>query len=204
MSLFAWCTRRAGGLSLIFLLFLCYWVLSSEIDSSDTRSYRERFNSKLYAKTGRHFKNPDGDIHNAGNWTVFLAYYSILIHACLLMFPLRACWAVADLTRSLRKVARNKALNNFKFSHQRRLSSTSLSSADTLTSQASSSTSSEAGDVEMSFYADADAEMDKIIHAILIPNYKEELDGLRETLDVLASHPQARSSYDVSNPDSAS
>jgi hypothetical protein len=112
---------------------------------------------------------------------------------------LRACWAVADLTRSLKKVARNKTLNNFKFSHQRRLSSTSLSSADTLTSQASSSSSSEAGDVEMSFYADADAEMDKIIHAILVPNYKEELDGLRETLDVLASHPQARSSYDVSN-----
>lgn len=52
----------------------------------------------------------------------------------------------------------------------------------------------------MSFYTDTDSELDKIIHAILIPNYKEELDGLRETLDVLASHPQARSSYDVSIP----
>jgi hypothetical protein len=36
-----------------------------------------------------------------------------------------------------------------------------------------------------------------VIHAIVIPNYKEEIDVLRETLDVLASHPGARSSYEV-------
>ena len=36
------------------------------------------------------------------------------------------------------------------------------------------------------------------IHAILLPNYKEDIDTLRETLDVLASHAQARTSYDVS------
>lgn len=46
----------------------------------------------------------------------------------------------------------------------------------------------------------ADIDQDRIIHAILIPNYKEELDGLRETLDVLACHPQARYQYDVRNP----
>lgn len=36
-----------------------------------------------------------------------------------------------------------------------------------------------------------------VIHAIIIPNYKEETDILRETLEVLASHPRARSSYDI-------
>lgn len=33
--------------------------------------------------------------------------------------------------------------------------------------------------------------------AIIIPAYKETVDTLRTTLSVLASHPQARSSYDV-------
>ncbi|KAJ8099163.1 hypothetical protein POJ06DRAFT_129559 [Lipomyces tetrasporus] len=35
------------------------------------------------------------------------------------------------------------------------------------------------------------------IHAIFVPNYKESFDTLRETLSMLASHPMARSSYDV-------
>ena len=37
-----------------------------------------------------------------------------------------------------------------------------------------------------------------IYHAIMIPIYKEEIDTLRDTLDVLSSHAQARTSYDVS------
>ncbi len=57
--------------------------------------------------------------------------------------------------------------------------------------------------MELGYYTDADAGQEKILHAILVPNYKENIDDLRETLDVLASHPQARSNYDVriiSNP----
>ncbi|KAL1884304.1 hypothetical protein VTK73DRAFT_3288 [Phialemonium thermophilum] len=36
-----------------------------------------------------------------------------------------------------------------------------------------------------------------VIHAIVIPNYKEVVDTLRETLEILSSHPQARYTYDV-------
>lgn len=38
---------------------------------------------------------------------------------------------------------------------------------------------------------------DSIIHVILIPNYKESVDTLSETLDVLASHEMARTQYRV-------
>ncbi|KAL2212071.1 hypothetical protein CC79DRAFT_1364355 [Sarocladium strictum] len=41
------------------------------------------------------------------------------------------------------------------------------------------------------------SERDGIVHAIVIPNYKEEMQTLRETLIVLASHSRARQSYDV-------
>lgn len=195
MSFFSWCTRRAGGLSWIALILLCYWVLSREVGSSTDSA--TTLSSQRPGKPAYRWRSSQGASGNAGNWTVFFAYYSLLIHTLVFIFPMRACWAVLDLTRSLKKVARNKQLKDFKFNHQRRGSSTSLSSADTLTSQSSSS-SSEAGDFEMTYYTDADTEQDNIIHAILIPNYKEDLDGLRETLDVLACHPQARSSYDVS------
>jgi hypothetical protein len=36
-----------------------------------------------------------------------------------------------------------------------------------------------------------------IIHAIIIPNFNENIDTLRTTLSVLASHPRAYSQYKV-------
>jgi len=38
---------------------------------------------------------------------------------------------------------------------------------------------------------------DSILHAIIIPNYTEDLDTLRETLSVLARHPRAQQQYEV-------
>lgn len=38
----------------------------------------------------------------------------------------------------------------------------------------------------------------EVIHAIILPNYKEDIDTLRTTLLVLASHPRASSQYEVS------
>jgi hypothetical protein len=194
MSVFSWCSRRVGGLSLIALFILCYYVISSELRSStDGRVSQGHYHGI------DHYRRPQNETGKAGNWTLFFAYYTLLMHIFVFIFPMRACWAVEDLTRGIKKVARNKQLNDFKFSHARRLSSTSLSSAETLTSSQASSASSEAGDIELGYYTDADVEQEKIIHAILIPNYKENIDDLRETLAVLAAHPQARATYDVSN-----
>jgi len=191
MSVFSWCTRRVGGLCFIALLILCYYVISSELGSSTDNKV-----SQGHHHGTDHYRRPQDESGKGGNWTLFFAYYSVLIHTLIFMFPMRACWAVEDLTRGLKKVARNKQLSDFKFSHARRLSSTSLSSAETLTSSQISSASSEAGDIVLGC---VDVEQEKILHAIIIPNYKENIDDLRETLAVLASHTQARSTYDVSS-----
>ncbi|KAJ5215531.1 uncharacterized protein N7498_001938 [Penicillium cinerascens] len=37
----------------------------------------------------------------------------------------------------------------------------------------------------------------KLIHAIILPNFGEDVDVLRATLKVLASHPRAQSQYEV-------
>jgi len=143
-------------------------------------------------------------IGNGGRWTLAFAYYSVLIHILVLMFPVRACLAVGSLTRGVKAVSRNRTLQRFKYGPTRRLSFMSLASDETLTSsQASNSSSSDAGDSDMiESVTDVEFDQDKVIHAIIVPNYKEDVDGLRETLDVLASHPQARLSYDVSIPTS--
>lgn len=194
MSLFAWCTRRSGGLAMIALAVLCYWVISKE-SAASRHGYKyqqqDSISSSSYHPVAK----------GAGYWTVIFAYYCLGIHILVFLFPLRACWAIWDLTRSLQKTARSKTLRDFKLTHRRRGSSTSLSSSETLTSShGCSASSSEAGDLEMELYADADATPDRVVHAIIIPNYKEEMDTLKETLEVLASHPQARNSYDVSFP----
>ena len=189
MQFLSWCSRRVGGLSLIALLILCYWVLSGEVKAS----------TPYAPSSGSHVAVWDEDSEetrrDAGHLTVLFAYYSLLIHILVVIFPIRACWAIWDVTRSLRKMTRVK---KWKESKSQRLSSSSISSADTLTATQTSSSSSEAGDAESGYFADAEVEQHQDIHAILIPNYKEGIDMLRETLDVLACHPQARAQYDVS------
>ncbi len=170
---------------------LSYWVISKEAEATRNSYSLSSPSSTVSATQG------------AGSWTVIFAYYCLFIHFLVFMFPMRSCYAMLDLTRSLEKFARSKSLQNFKLAHRRRGSSTSLSSSETLTSSRdgsapSSSSTSEAGDVEPEFYSDGDSDGHRVIHAIIIPNYKEEVDTLRETLDVLASHPQARDTYDVS------
>ncbi|OAA68472.1 hypothetical protein SPI_00667 [Niveomyces insectorum RCEF 264] len=193
MSLFGWCARRSGGLAMVLLSILCYWVVSKEAAAS-------RYGYKVHPQNS--LSAPRQSFNGAGFWTVLFSWYCLLIHLLVFAFPLRACWAIWDLTSSLRRTARSKTLRDYKFAHQhhhsRRGSSTSLSSSETLTSsRVSSAASSEAGDVESEFYTDEDAVPERVVHAVIIPNYKEEMDTLRETLDVLASHPQARKSYDI-------
>lgn len=195
MSIFAWCTRRIGGLSIVALLALLYVSISIEWSTSTQTLFPGLQHN---AKGDAHLSASTPRAGNGGRWTQAFAYYSLLIHVLVLIFPFRACWAVDSLRRGVKAVARNRRLQHFKYNQQRRMSSTSLSSAETLTSQISA-TSSDAGDNEMGeSLTDIELEQDKLIHAIIIPNYKEDIDGLRETLDVLASHPQARSTYDVS------
>ena len=192
MPFCSWCSRRVGGLSLIAVLFLCYWVLSSEIKTP--KDYG-RHSGKL---SGHSYRNGDGTPRAVGTLTALFAYYSLLIHILVVVFPIRACYAIWDISRSLRRMGRVK---KWKEIESLRLSSYSLSSAETLTPSHPYLSSSEAGDFDSGYLADSEVEQNNDIHAILIPNYKEDIQVLRETLDVLACHPQARSQYDVSrNP----
>lgn len=198
-SVCSWASRRAGGLAMIATMGLAYWVIHEELEAQRYGYKYQQTDIKPQDSLSAPIYEPKDD---ASIWMIIYAFYMLVIHVLVACFPLRACWAIFDLTRSMRQTARSKTLKDFKFSHRRRGSSTSLSSAETLTSarDLDSSSSSDAGDPEYLLEAmEADIAPDRIVHAIIVPNYKEEMDTLRETLEVLASHPQARNTYDVSN-----
>lgn len=196
MTVLTWCSQRLGALSMFALLALCYWVISRE-SLLQRSSYKTERSNIIAAPLS------SSSTSGAGIWTFVFAYYCLFIHILVFFVPLRACWAVWDITRAIKRRAQSKAMEDYKKpSLHRRASCVSVASSETLTSDANgcSSTASEASDFDPDImYANRlDISRAQVIHAIIIPNYKEELDTLKETLDVLASHPQARTCYDVS------
>lgn len=193
MSVFTWCTRRAGGLSVVALIALSYWVISQEI-RSPSYSNEIDLSSTEVPITSR--------VAGAGILAQIFAYYSLFLHTMVFLIPIRACRGLWDVTASLKRAARIQALSEFKSSDKdRRTSSSSFASSETLTSTSPTpfaSTNDGLSDTEAELSDIGDLDSPAIIHAIVIPNYKEELDILRETLDVLASHPQAAACYDAS------
>jgi hypothetical protein len=194
-SVFSWASRRAAGLAMLALLALSYWVISSELEMQ-----RHNFEYQQHDSLTEPIYSP----RPSAIWTRVFAYYCLLIHVLVAVFPIRSCWAIWDITRSLKKRARTRTFPDTKPPLHRRISSASLSSAETLTPACdSSASSSEAGD-DLEYLIDPDLMTDAVIHAIIVPNYKEDMDTLRETLEVLACHPQARDTYDVSGSKEAS
>jgi hypothetical protein len=59
------------------------------------------------------------------------------------------------------------------------------------------SLSSDFSESEIELSTESEYEDEPLVHAIILPNYKEDMDTLRETLEVMASHQLARSSYEV-------
>lgn len=183
---------------MIALLGLISWIIHEELERQSSSDGHQQYGSRRQDNLG---PSDDQLLDTVSIWLIVYAYYMLTIHFLVTMFPIRASWAIFTLTRSLKQAADSKALRNFQFRDCRRSSSTSLSSTETLTAsrELESSSTSEPCDPEYLLDAlEANSMSDQVVHAIIVPSYKEEMDTLRETLEVLSSHPQACSSYDVS------
>ena len=167
-----WCTQRITSLGLVSLFFLLYLAL---------------WHSRRQGEQERISKSQ-----------LVLACYTVLIHVLGLTFPLRLCYATWRLTQSLRESTTSRGpvtASKADFETQPKLSKSP--SGSEISSYASSSSDIVSSDSESS--ASSLTDEGSVVHAIIVPNYKEDLDTLRETLEVLACHPQARSTYEVSN-----
>lgn len=206
-----WFTRPVVGVSLVALLLLAYLALWSDPQLSSRRKHSIGddgpgigAHEAGVAGFDRHYPGSQHDHgHAATAFThtrlVFIIY-SVFVHFLAFAFPLRACFSIIYLTR------RVKAANLRYVSHQRLASTTTAAAAprlplsDTLAHPPISSSEGSWGSspAESEYEADDEDLVTKVIHAIILPNYKEDLDTLTETLEVLASHTQARRYYDVS------
>ena len=167
--LLSWCIQRVASLGIIALT--CLTLVAFVWDRPSQEKY------------------DDGKLRKSiTNGQLVYVYYTLFIHVLGVLFPLRLCWATKSMIRNLKMVAIQQQASLFR-----------ASSKSAKRGEAGDSVDSDSSDsMELSTLKENEWDEKKpLVHAIILPNYKEELDTLRETLDVLACHPQASSSYEV-------
>ncbi|KAL3435489.1 glycosyl transferase family group 2-domain-containing protein [Aspergillus tetrazonus] len=107
--------------------------------------------------------------------------YSILVHLNTLLFTGRLSWALSYAFAETSKVLKRR-------DHSLSGAWKQSGSLDDPFSTAMNKKSPRVSVAEVA---------EEVTHAIIIPNYNEDIDTLRETLNVLARHPRARSQYEI-------
>jgi hypothetical protein len=123
---------------------------------------------------------------------LFIFYYSYA-HLSMFLFVPQLSIAIWQTTKGLAAVGKKRRFGDSS-------SSSSMVYSDSgYSSDLSDEISSNGYPRSPSSITKADLPLeDRILHAIIVPNYMEELDTLRETLGVFAAHDRARYQYDVS------
>ena len=182
--IFNWVCRCIPGLSLLLWIFVCWQALS---------------------RTPVFFRgnNPDAeyDWQHLNAWEIIYIVYSVGAHLCAcVLFPLRLNWSVWHMIDEVRlskyeaaEVMRPYAESEASSSVDDKVSLLSFTPSNA--SMASDGTASRGGTPKVGNFEEV---AESVIHAIILPSYKEDIDTMRETLAVLASHVLAKSSYDVS------
>ena len=182
----SWCTQRVANLGLVALVILMYMAFwhdrSSHIPHDENPAATP-------SGRGRHHHHRE----RITNSQLILVCYTLFVHFLGLCFPIRLCWATRSTIRGLKKGGTQQltCLPKSLSIHVPKSSGSESGYEDSICSNCSSD------DIELSSNQASEWEEELIVHAIIVPNYKEDLDTLRETLDVLASHTLAISSYEV-------
>lgn len=180
----AWVTRCLPGFSIIGLVLLLVCAFSDVLQSALWKSYFP----------------PKDDPVQGGFWggmniaqRIFVVY-AVLIHVHMFGFTLRLGWSLFRATGKAKTALERRVWHTPLPSPQSEgedysdqpISPISMSSVDSLISKNLKS------DVTINEVVE-----DELIHAIILPNYCEDLHTLETTLKVLASHPRAKSQYEI-------
>jgi hypothetical protein len=149
----------------------------------------------------REISNDDYDWRHLNTWEWIYVVYSVGSHVCAcILFQCRLAWSTWNMCEEVRLAKYEAAEVTRRYTE-----SEAASSVDDKASllSVSSNHSLPSSDAPLSRAPTPKAETfeelaESVIHAIIIPNYKEDYDTLRQTCAVLASHVLAKSSYDVS------
>ncbi|KAH8683206.1 glycosyl transferase family group 2-domain-containing protein [Tricladium varicosporioides] len=180
----AWCVQRVTSLvflSLIVLLYVAIWH-----DRPQAQHH-----GKAPLKLPKAGEKVDDSIPLTNAQLLFICY-TLAAHFLGLTFPMRLVYATRSITKKLKNELRQLPITSNVLSNLPETPSKFLESSYGHEGYESSSSS----------YTDesrtqVDENDDLILHTIIIPNYKEDIETLRETLEVLACHPQACSVYEI-------
>ena len=169
--LLSWCIQRVASFGIVALI--CLILVAFVWDRPSQEKY------------------DDGKLRKQiTNGQLIYVYYTIFIHILGVLFPLRLCWATRSMIRNLKMVAIQHQASLFRASSSKSRKGSEVEYEESIASDSSDS-------MALSTLHEDEWDEKPLVHAIILPNYKEDLDTLRETLDVLACHPQASSSYEV-------
>jgi hypothetical protein len=129
----------------------------------------------------------------------FFVWYSIAVHLDTILFSTRLGIALVRVRNGITKTLLRRQEQPRKSIDQFQSSPISLSRSATPVSQVSQ-LDSEHGSEDSASTLVGSLSADEVIHAIILPNYAEDMETLTTTLNVLASHARAPTQYEVSVP----
>lgn len=184
-----WVTRCLPGLSIIALAVLLLSAFTDVFESSLWKG--------LYPPATGNPEQDDGLWSGLSIAQSIFVVYAVLVHCHMFGFTLRLGWSIFRATGQS-KLALERRLwstpppsrqseSSGDFSEEQPQSPISVSSSDSLIAKP--------GKPDVTIY---EAPEEELVHAIILPNYGEDLHTLETTLKVLASHPRAKRQYEVS------
>lgn len=184
VTMLGWLSRCLPGFSIIALVLMLVLAFSDVLNSPQWRS--------LLPPSPK--KSPSNSIRDelSAPQQVFV-FYVVFVHIHMFAFTVRLAWSIFRVTKETRAAIQRRvwqtpeaspALDHGEFLDSPRLSP-SQSLPDPSIVKINGVTVQEICDPEL-------------VHAIILPNYGEDLHTLETTLRVLASHPRAHSQYEVS------
>jgi len=176
----AWAFRCTPVLSSVLLLIVTYSAFQGPLDGGRS------FYTKPRCRTSECWKPL------SFSQLIYIAY-TLMMHLQLLIYGPQLCISLHWLTRNIKAVRECRIARNITSKQTPKstdgdvYTDSGYTSDDSLTS---------ASDVAITLPDQPTAE-DNVLHAIILPNYMEDLDTLKETLSVLATHSRAPQQYEV-------
>lgn len=193
MGLINWFCRCIPGLSIIA------WASIAFLALGDRLAFWPRVSSSNGAFPPNGRQGGGGGLHHLTYLQLAYICYSVLAHllACL-GFPLRLCWAVWHITGEVKQAEFEAAEGDWDAESDSESENSLPLSAGFKDVSTPDNPLSRVGTPKVPSVHDGKEDIKEVvIHAIILPSYKEDIDTLRETLAVLASHRLAHLSYDV-------
>ena len=171
--LFLWMSRCIPGFSIIALLSLLAFAFPDSISLPLWKG--------LYPSTGTNEPSNSSNPLSLAQ-KIFLTY-SVLIHLSMFGFTVRLSFALFRVTKETKEALERRAWRTPRSSFDGRFVDSPIANQEYPDPSA--------------FKTNDSREEEEVIHAIIVPNYAEDIDTLRTTLNVLASHPRASSQYEI-------